>query len=358
MQIGWGLVTGGLSGSLNPPSLVSLGTISLYNPSTKSFSDVTFTAEQSGESVSELAVPRSSHTQTTLQDGRILITGGHTGAFGTSPGTATDSVEIITLDAVLRSGPSMGQARAMHTATLLPDGDVVVVGGDSWQVFTPGSDTWSENHPLMNTRTGHAAVLMEDYTEQRGDHRVLVIGGEGTGPDTMEILDPATGVSTLMNSTLPVGVDDLAAVPLSAGRRVLIVGGQDVNTGDTISDVYLYAVAEDLLAPTASLPERAGGISDHEIVRIDQYVVVFGGEEQVNDQDTELDYYAIFDTLQAKWFEHGSMNFAHDDAAIIELQDGSVLIIGGGVPFLDQELPSANAELFTFTKPEPGFRFD
>ena len=89
------LVTGGMGLGVVPPSLFSLNTMSFFDPATQTSSS-SYTPSGGGGPVSPvLATPRSSHTQTTLLDGRALITGGRTGANGTNPGSAVSSVEIF-----------------------------------------------------------------------------------------------------------------------------------------------------------------------------------------------------------------------------------------------------------------------
>src|SRR5438046_341271 len=77
----------------------------------------------------------------------------------------------------------MVEARSSHTATLLADGKVLVVGGEgldakrrpirlaSVELFDPDSRIWSPAGNLSTARSGHTATLLPDG-------RVLVVGGE------------------------------------------------------------------------------------------------------------------------------------------------------------------------------------
>ncbi|MFP2934237.1 kelch repeat-containing protein, partial [Pyxidicoccus sp. 3LG] len=77
--------------------------------------------------------------------------------------------------------------RSAHTATLLADGRVLVVGGmrrlgtfpiptsepvASAELYDPTTDTWSATSPLAEARYSHTATLL-------ADGRVLVVGGQG-----------------------------------------------------------------------------------------------------------------------------------------------------------------------------------
>ncbi len=349
------LVTGGMTLQLFPPSLISLTRIATYDPIAQTFFD-SFAPTGGGPATNPLlATARSSHTQTTLLDGRVLITGGHTGASGTNPGAAVASVEIFNpITGVVTPGPAMAIPRAMHTDTLLADGRVVLCGGGNatWQVFNPASDTWSPQFTLAHSRISHAAVRLADFRGP-GLDSVLLIGGGGSGPATMETLDPNAGTTSLASSTLNVGVDDLGAAVLPDGT-VLIVGGQSIATGNTVNLAYRYNPETDTLVSIDPPPNRPNGLSDHAVVPMGRYVALFGGEQEISGNDTELDYCAIFDSAKNTWPFTSAMNRVHDDFPAVQLEDGSILLIGGGAPLFGNEAPTNLVEVFVPILPQPG----
>src|SRR5947207_3072537 len=91
---------------------------------------------------------------------------------------------------------SMTSPRQNHTATLLPNGQVLVAGGragtnifSSAELFDPASGTWSLTSSMGFQRAWHAATLLPSG-------KVLVTGGydASNALATEEVYDPATGL--------------------------------------------------------------------------------------------------------------------------------------------------------------------
>src|SRR5438309_4456758 len=91
--------------------------------------------------------------------------------------------------ATARAGQPSG-----HTATLLPNGKVLVAGGGdidgihpSAELYDPASGTWSATGSLATPRSGHTATLLPNG-------KVLVAGGgDGSILASAELYDPASG---------------------------------------------------------------------------------------------------------------------------------------------------------------------
>jgi hypothetical protein len=152
-----------------------------------------------------MSVPRSSHTATPLRNGKVLVAGGSNGALGRTAELYDPATKTWT------STGSMATNHSQHTATLLRDGRVLVAGGRSTfpvnslvanaEIYDPTTGIWSTTGTMRTNRFGHTATLLPDG-------RVLVAGGTGSppggGPEA-EIYDPATGLWT-PRSWLPHGV--------------------------------------------------------------------------------------------------------------------------------------------------------
>jgi hypothetical protein len=124
-----------------------------------------------------LATPRAVHSATLLLDGRVLVVGGFVirpherGGVEVEP---TSRVEIY--DPALRAwlaGPPTAEPQVIHTATRLRDGRVLVAGGlnsAQAEIFNPVENAWQLAAPMPARVTGPTAVLLSDG-------RVLVAGG-------------------------------------------------------------------------------------------------------------------------------------------------------------------------------------
>ncbi|MDC0681453.1 Kelch repeat-containing protein [Sorangium atrum] len=185
------------------------------------------------------ATLRAQHTATLLPDGRVLIAGGVSAADRRSH-LASAAIYDPALDAWLPAAP-MSKQRSVHTATLLADGRVLVTGGASggaeWvssaELYDPATDAWTPAATMISARSSHTATLL-------ADGRVLAAGGAppgGAPGATAELYDP---VSDTWSPTPAASVarSGHAAARLRDGR-VLIVGGRNIETG-VLSSVEIY----------------------------------------------------------------------------------------------------------------------
>ena len=106
-----------------------------------------------------LGTARDSHTATLLPNGKVLVAGGVDGSFN-----EIASAELYDpASGTWTATGSLGTARARRTATLLPNGEVLVAGGsraDNGAIFAsaelsnPASGTWTTTGSL-NTASHH-----------------------------------------------------------------------------------------------------------------------------------------------------------------------------------------------------------
>jgi len=124
-----------------------------------------------------MPVPLDFFAATPLRDGRILVAGGATDAFGRGVPVAEAEIYDSAADVWAPAAP-MHEARDWEVAVPLPSGDVLVAGGARYygpatadaEIYQPGRDRWISVAPMEFARYGHSAVLLPDG-------RVLIVGG-------------------------------------------------------------------------------------------------------------------------------------------------------------------------------------
>ena len=146
----------------------------------------------------------------------------------------------------------MSVARVGQTATLLPNGEVLIVGGrgaagplSSAELYDPETGRFSPTGPMNVARQGQMAVLL-------ATGQVLIVGGEAAGgvADALasaEVYDPATGTFRAAG-TMATGRDSPSATTLPGGS-VLIAGGADGSAAGTGTHPVLALASAEIYRP-------------------------------------------------------------------------------------------------------------
>jgi N-acetylneuraminic acid mutarotase len=201
-----------------------------YNSNTQA--EVFYPDTKIFKSVGVMNSERFFHTATRLADGRVLAAGGGVDAFGQWFTYAT--VDIFDPKTNLwTKATKMNEARRAHSATLLPDGRVLVAGGniggkndgteagtqlDSAELYDPATDTW-EKVPsrLVTARTFHTAALLP------GGALLLFGGLDGSGSASRQV-EGYFGETWQPLDPMPIDRYQHASALLDDGR-VLLAGG-------------------------------------------------------------------------------------------------------------------------------------
>ena len=208
------LIAGGLKQS--SAVTISLSTAELFDPATGKFSPT-----------GSMSSPRADFTATLLSDGRVLVTGGFN-ATKTSFSTL-DSAEIYDpATGVFTQAGSLNAPRSGHTATLLNDGRVLIANGQgdaghlySCELFDPKTGSFELTGESPSDPVGHAAILLPDG-------RVLLAGGftSGVGDVVVQLRSTALyEAGEFVQGPLMLAPRANFTATLLQDGRVLVAGG-------------------------------------------------------------------------------------------------------------------------------------
>jgi hypothetical protein len=268
---------------------------------------------------------RSQYTATLLPNGKVLVAGGA----GTIGPLASAEVYDPSTGSWTATG-SMIEARSQHTATLLPNGKVLVAGGTgslgllaSAELFDPGSGTWTATGSMMGARYGHAATLLSDGTVLVVAGAAIFTDGDVSGPDPLasaEVYDPGSGSWTATASMIEARLGHTAT--LLADGEVLVTGGEGgFGSGDPAS-AEVYNPGNRSWTVTGSM--HAARAYHTATLLPDGTVLVTGGGVSGVLASAEL-----FDPGSGTWTATGSMIEARAENTAALLPDGTVLVAGG-----------------------------
>src|SRR5579859_900216 len=309
----------------------------LYDPATGTFTPT-----------GSMSMARPGATATLLKNGEVLVAGGCCKGY--------DNFKTAELynPATGKWAPagSMVHGRAYQTATLLPNGQVLVAGGAcngiaygcdsgsslvnqrSAELYNPATGTWRATGSMTDGRDLATATLLPDG-------QVLVAGGFSNCDDDFcsdlseaELYNPATGTWSVTGSLR--GPREQHTATLLRDGQVLVTGGFNeggfTSGGGPYATAELYNPATGTWTTTASMPTARYG---HTATLLKNgWVLVTGGQTASA---------TIFEPSRGLWVSPGSMSTARTGHTATLLGNGHVLVTGGTGP---DGSPQATAEVF------------
>ena len=301
----------------------TLATAARYDPATDTW-----------RSVAAMATARWGHTATLLPDGRVLVAGGGTENRGYA---ASADLYDPRADRWSPAG-SLATARQGHTATLLDDGRVLVVGGAAGQhsaeegpfasaeLYNPATNGWTPAASLARTRLGHTATRL-------ADGQVLVVGGNSPfdAVPPAERYDPAA--DRWGDAGVPAFTRQGHRAALLPDGRVLVAGGETTTgvrqramsrNARTIPDGELYDPVANAWRPTGALGTARSG---HSLTVLPGGAVLAAGG--ADNDGRLLDTAERYDPATGRWRDAGRLTTARSGHTAALLPGGEVLLLGG-----------------------------
>ncbi|MES2465987.1 MAG: kelch repeat-containing protein [Verrucomicrobiota bacterium] len=267
-----------------------------------------------------MLTPRREHTATLLPDGKVLVAGG------------SNYDGFLSLGATELYDPATGQwaaagdlvvGRRGHTATRLADGNVLVVGGylkggDPMhrlaEIFESATGTWLPTGNLAHPRRLHTATLLLDG-------QVLIAGG---GTSSAELYNPATGLWTPVGNLATARNEHTAT--LLADGRVLITGGIPPQGGNLITTSEIFdPTTRTWSAATSATTGRIYHTAD----LLANGKVYVSSTRRYTAGGLELGGGEIYDPATNSWAAGASPVTPRSEHTSTLLPDGKLLFIGG-----------------------------
>lgn len=268
--------------------------------------------------IGSMGTPRYGHTATLLPSGKVLVAGGYSGSDPVASAELYDPAS-----GTWTATGSMAFARGGHTATLLHTGKVLVAGCavgpggaglGSAELYDPASGTWTDTGDMVGPRClDFTATLLPDGRVLVVGGRVLVAGSRANPiVATAELYDPMTGTWTATGSMGTPRYDHAAA--LLPDGKVLVAGGADHPGAGCcyLATAELYDPGTGSWTPTARMVMPNG--HNAAVLLADGRVLVGG-------------YTQVYDTVTGSWTVG---NQGAGGQPMVLLPDGRLFAFGNG----------------------------
>ena len=198
-----------------------------------------------------MTIPRSFHTTTLLANGKVLATGGriHTGPDYFDLKAIADADLYDPATGKWSATGTMTISRTDHSASLLPNGQVLVAGGEtvdfngvtvaSAELYNPLTGSWTATGSMLLSRERHTANVLQNG-------QVLVAGGDfydGVNFGALtecELYDPVLGTWSVTASM---------STPRYGARAALLRDGRVLEAGGNTDVNFIPTATAELYSP-------------------------------------------------------------------------------------------------------------
>jgi hypothetical protein len=270
-----------------------------------------------------MTTPRGWHTATLLPDGRVLIAGGG----DLVPLKALASAELYDPSTgIFTATGNMTVGRLDHTATLLTNGKVLIAGGDGSGQTPSATGGFHLTAELYDPATGTFAatgnMIVDGGFEYAAallpDGRVLFVAAD-TDRAAAQIYDPSTGAFAAAATPVAASIQDNSATLLPSGQ--VLIAQSDELRGE------LYDPPTNTFFPTFF--PRQPWVQGPAVLLLTGEVLMPGGfDDTLDDRSAQA---TVYDPSIEIFRQTGNMTVIRTYHTATLLPDGTVLIAGGDV---------------------------
>src|ERR1017187_1647638 len=278
---------------------------------------------------------REYHTATLLHNGKVLVAGGFAGTYNSNRVWLNSAELYDPATGTWTATGTMTTNREFHTATLLPNGKVLIAGGfsgsggyfSSAELYDPFTEAWTATGAMTVERYIHTATLLPDG-------KVLVAGGGANGSylSSAELYDLSSGTWT--NTDSLANARNAHTATLLPNGNVLVAGGYD--GGSSLATAELYNPSDGTWTNTGPLNTANRG--PNATLLANGKILVEGGYGGGNLNSAEL-----YDPANGTWTETGALNVGRYFHTATLLSNGNVLVAGG---YISANGATNSAELY------------
>lgn len=258
-----------------------------------------------------------------LPDGRVLVTGGKSCADSTCPSAATADIYDPATQTWAATA-SMNEARNRFSMVALPSVGAIVFGGDrlgsalsSVEIYDAATGTWQAQPAMAKARADSTATMLKD------GESIVVLGGALTLASPEAAAERFNTTTRQWSAVPPLAqARFLHTASLLPNGRVMVVGGTKCMTCfSAVGETELYDPETNTFSiyEPANLP-RFG----HRAVNLE-----IDGEEVVMLLGGLVAGAEYFRPSTEKWTTLESMHIDRTFPGALKLDDGSVLVVGG-----------------------------
>jgi N-acetylneuraminic acid mutarotase/PKD repeat protein len=292
-------------------------------------SPITVFASGTWTTVGSMAGTRAEGAATVLPNGKVLVAGGENDDSNSRTLIPFSELYDPSTQTWSQSG-NLNVPREFYpknSLVLLANGKALLPGGtdlgdnaySTAELYDYTTGTWSNTGSLNQARRMHVTVLLSDG-------RVLVAGGvdgpQGSNLASAELYDPSTGTWSNTGS-LNTARQEGVGILLPNGK-VLITGGDAGSCSCPTSSAELYDPSTGTWSNAASMPYTSS--LAHSLTLLQNGKVLLAGGRNLNGF---LATAAIYDPATDTWTSTPSMLESRGDHSAALLQDGKVIVVAG-----------------------------